>query len=420
MLRLILIASLCLPTSFACSAERALRLERVASGLTLPLWVTAPPGDTSRLFVVEQRQDGTGRIKIISLATNTVQSPPFLEVEGVTRSYEEGLLGLAFHPDYAENGRFFVYYTTVDASVNPIAPHHVSRLEEYSVSAADPNRADPDSAKMVLTFPQPAKNHNGGWLAFDSAGYLFLSTGDGGHSENPGLPAQMLMDDPTTPDKNEGLLGKLLRLDVNRDAFPDDPNRNYAIPPDNPFVGTEKAPEVWAYGLRNPWRASIDRKTGDIWIGDVGEVSWEEIDFLPASSGGGQNFGWRPREGSHDNRHVSDPAPVPRVDPVLDYGRDEGMSVTGGYVYRGSEIPWLRGTYFYADYAMGWIRSFRYDGKSISDRRDWTDMLEASLPDERNLRNISSFGEDAAGELYIVDLGGSIYRIADASGGQTD
>ncbi len=389
----------------------ALRLERVATGLSRPLYVTHVPGDERHLFIVEQRIGGTGRIQILDLETGELRDDPFLEISGVTQGGEEGLLGLAFHPEYATNGEFFVYYTLFDASVNPDSPHAVSRLSRFTVPEPETLEVDADSEQTVLSFPQPFSNHNGGWIGFGPDGYLYISSGDGGSGNDPLNAAQALSNNPATTNADEGLLGKMLRIDVDGDDFPDHPARNYAIPASNPFAGGGGAPEIWAYGLRNAWRNSFDRETGNLWMADVGQSAREEINFQPASSVGGENYGWRPREGLISTPGVSDPDPTPRVDPILDYDHTNGRSITGGYVYRGEAMPWLNGTYFYGDFITSFVRSLRYDGATISDQQDWTSMLRESLPSNQSLNQIASFGEDARGELYIVSLAGHVFRL---------
>ncbi len=393
--------------------NRRLALEPIAAGLTLPVALTSPPGEADRLFVIEQRVEGRGRIRIIEPAGSGLRPEPFLEVPDVGAHYEEGLLGLAFAPDYAESGRFYVYYTTVDETVNPIPPHHASRLERYERDANDPNRADPKSAYPILSFPQPSPEHNGGWLAFGGDGCLYLSSGDGGPAMSPSLAAQAMEDDAATLAIDESLMGRVLRIDPHGDAFPHDPKKNYAIPADNPFAESA-APETWILGLRNPWRCSLDRENGDAWLSDVGNFQREEINWKSGAARGGENFGWPFSEGSAPTAIVSaDPAiAVSFVSPVVEYGREVGGCVVGGHVYRGAAIPWLRGTYIYADFAMGWVRSFRFDGRVRCEERDWTAQLEGSLPPgSPTLANIASLGEDADGELYLVDLGGEIYRL---------
>ncbi len=346
-----------------------IRFDLIAKGLDRPLYLTAPASDP-RLFIVQQ----WGLILIIR--NGKVLSRPFLDLSRqVSRGSERGLLSVAFHPDYAHNGTFFVNYTDENGD---------TRVERYSVSA-DPDVADPASMKPVLFVRQPYANHNGGLVLFGPDGMLYIGMGDGGSHGDPHHNGQNL----------GTLLGKMLRIDV-------DHGSPYAIPRDNPFVGHEGVrPEIWAYGLRNPWRFSFDPVAGSIYIADVGQNDWEEIDVAPARSSG-LNYGWNIMEGNHcfhsrtcDQRGL--------ILPVLEYGHDQGCSVTGGLVYRGREIPSLRGHYFYGDYCSGWVRSFRYQTGRVIERRDW--------PVPQDLQ-ISSFGQDAAGELYVISLDGRIYKIA--------
>lgn len=380
----------------AASAAQAipLRTERVASGLNRPVFATSPPGDAERLFVLEQH---TGRIRIVDLASGTVLSDPFLDIDGLATGNEQGLLGLAFHPDYAANGRFFVNLTVSGGD---------TQIREYRVSADDPNRADPLSGRAILRYDQPFSNHNGGWIAFNPPvdgrpQYLYVSSGDGGSARDPQNNAQTL----NSP------LGKILRIDVDR------PDRGgYGVPPDNPFFspgdGNTSDDLVWAYGLRNPWRASFDRQTGDLWIGDVGQSTREEIDFEPGTSAGGENFGWRVKEGTLTTGLGGGTGPF--VDPVYEYDNSsQGVAVTGGYVYRGSRIPGLEGTYLFGDFAgPGYsgakIWSFRYDGTEVTEFADRTDEL---APEVGTLTQLASLAEDARGELYALDLGGDLFRI---------
>ncbi len=386
-LTLLCISALSVST-LATPEEPALTARLVASGFDRPLYVTAPPGDTERLFVVEQVE---ARIWIVR--GGQVLPEPFLDIDSRVHNGggERGLLGLAFHPDYAENGYFYVNYTA-----NGLAADTV--IARYRVSADDPDRADPDSEAVIRRIDQPYTNHNGGMMAFGPRdGYLYVGMGDGGSSNDPQNRAQNL----------DTLLGKMLRLDVDS-AFP------YAIPPDNPFVDHADArDEIWAYGLRNPWRFSFDRETGDLYIGDVGQSSREEINFQPAASTGGENYGWKVAEGfacrGGDGSCGTQPGFTP---PIHDYGRDFGGSVTGGYVYRGAALPELRGTYFFADFISGRIWSLRYDGDNATEFVERT--VELDPPGEATIDNVSSFGEDGRGELYIVDYDGEIYRIASA------
>ncbi len=377
---------------------------RVANGLSLPVFVTAPVGDTNRLFIVEKG----GLLKTLDLTTNQVT--PFLDLRSqVFSDGEEGLLGLAFHPQFAANRRFYVFHTakyTQEADRTLV-------LKEFLASAANPNVADPTTERLLLRLSDPQDNHNGGWIAFGPDGFLYVSIGDGGSGNDDG-PGHT----PGTgnaQDITDNLLGKILRInpDPATDDFPEDPNKNYSIPAGNPFVGVTGDDEIWCFGLRNPWRCSFDRQTGDLWMGDVGQNQREEIDFLPAGSTGGQNFGWRLREGTIPTPTVGGAPPVGNVEPVYDYTRGtgtfQGNSVTGGYVYRGP-ITSLQGTYFFADFATKKIWSFKRNGTGITELTDWTTKLK---PKTGAIGNVSAFGEDAAGNLYIVDYDGEIYRIVD-------
>ncbi|MCW5776401.1 MAG: PQQ-dependent sugar dehydrogenase [Phycisphaeraceae bacterium] len=374
--------------------QLTLTSERLATGLARPVYVTHAPGDASRIFIVEQRSGTTGRVRIFDLSTNSLLSTPFLSVSGVATGNEQGLLGLAFHPDYANNGHFYVNYTASGTNATWVV--------RYTVSEDDPNVADPASAHTVITFAQPFTNHNGGWIGFGPDGYLYIPTGDGGSANDPGNRAQTIVN---------MRLGKTLRLDVDADDFPGDPNRNYAIPPDNPFVGVTGDDEIWAYGLRNPWRCSFDRATGDMWLADVGQNAWEEINFQPADSAGGENFGWRCMEGfactglsgctcNHESLTL----------PIHAFSHAGGnCSVTGGYVYRGATMPHLRGAYFFADFCSNRIWTMRYvNGQVVG----LTERAAELVPNVGSLTSISSFGEDHRGEIYVCNLnGGGVYRI---------
>jgi glucose/arabinose dehydrogenase len=379
---------------------------RVAAGLSKPVYVTAPAGDLARLFILEQH---TGQVRILDLISGTLNPTPFLTVPAVAQGGEQGLLGLAFHPNYASNGLFYVNRT--DTAGN-------TQIERYQVSSdADVALATPTA---LLSIAQPQANHNGGWLGFGPDGFLYVSTGDGGGSNDNGVNHTDLIGN--AQDTTSNLLGKLLRLDVDNPAN----GLPYGIPADNPFVGVEGDDEIWAYGLRNPWRAGFDRQTGDLWTGDVGQGAREEIDFQPADSAGGENYGWRLREGTIQTPGaVGGPAPPGAIDPIHEFphtGTAPFRSVTGGYVYRGP-IEELRGKYFFADYVTDNIWSITFDGSdpadfdgtNFVDFHDWTSEL---VPDQGEIRDISSFGEDALGNLYIVDLGlttggstGEIFRV---------
>ena len=338
----------------------------VARGLQAPLYLTAPAGDP-RLFVVEQ----PGRIRVI--VGGVLQPTPFLDLTSrVSYGGEQGLLSVAFHPDYVANGYFYVDYTDTAGD---------TRVERYQVGP-DPNVADPGSAKLILFVDQPYANHNGGLVVFGPDGKLYVGLGDGGSGGDPQGNGQ----------NRSTLLGKLLRIDV-------DAGDPYAVPPDNPFVGVSGARgEIWAYGLRNPWRFAFDREAQRLYIADVGQNRWEEVDVAPATDGG-LDFGWNVMEGN-ECYSTSSCNQAGLTLPVLVYGHSDGCSITGGYVYRGQSIPTLRGTYFYSDYCSGWLKSFRYDG-SVTEQRDWG----------LSLGNVLSFGEDAAGELYVLSANGNVYRL---------
>ena len=389
-----ILASLLLMAIASTQVAAQVSVVRVASGLNDPLYVTAPPGDFDRLFVVEQG----GAIKILDLATLTIKPTVFLQVDlPANTAGEQGLLGLAFHPDYTNNGLFYV---------NLAAPGIGTEIRRYQVTSNDADRADPASQSLVIQYDQPFSNHNGGWLGFGTDGFLYITSGDGGSANDPGNRAQDITDQK---------LGKILRLDINGDDFPGDPNRNYAIPASNPFVGQLGDDEIWAFGLRNPFRASFDRLTGDFYIGDVGQGSREEVNFQPAASSGGENYGWKVFEGSE----CFDPAaggPLGCADPTLvppihDYGHvpapDGGFAITGGYVYRGP-IASLNGLYFFADFVSRQIWSFRYDGTT---RSEFLNRTASLAPNVGTIDFISSFGEDTRGNLYIVDLGGEVFVL---------
>jgi glucose/arabinose dehydrogenase len=326
-----------------------------------------------RLFVVEQR----GRIRIVS--NGEVLAEPFLDIQEQvgSESNEQGLLSVAFHPDYANNGYFFVDYT--DRSGDTV-------ISRFQVSD-DPDRADPGSETVLLQIGQPYPNHNGGQLQFGPDGYLYVGMGDGGSAGDPQNNAQ----DPRT------LLGTLLRLDVNNQGN----GANYAIPPDNPYVGDENGRnEVWAIGLRNPWRFSFDRETGELYVTDVGQNMYEEVNFVPAGEGAGLNYGWNFTEGNHCYRDGCDPSAY--YEPVVEYSHGAGeCSVTGGYVYRGAAFPTMRGNYLYGDFCSGrlWALFQQPD-------RSWANNEVGAAPG-----NLTTFGEGADGELYLTTRDGTLYRI---------
>jgi glucose/arabinose dehydrogenase len=354
----------------------SITLVPVAQGLSSPLFLTAPPGDLERLFVVERG----GTIRIIR--NDSLLPTPFLNVGRLIQRTdgEQGLLGMAFHPGYAANGRFYVNYTDTLGH---------TQVVRYTVSA-NADVADSLSALPIITVQQPYSNHNGGMIAFGPQdGMLYIGMGDGGSGGDPHNHGQNRMT----------LLGDMLRLDV-------DGGSPYAIPADNPFLGSASiANEIWASGLRNPWRFSFDAATADLYIADVGQGAREEVSFQPASSAGGENYGWRIMEGTQCYNPSSGCSTAGLTLPVLDYGHGDGCSITGGYVYRGSDYPALQGRYFFADFCGTWLRSFTMVNGVALGLQDHT---ATSGP----VSGTSSFGEDAHGELYIVSLTqGTVRRI---------
>jgi len=345
-------------------------------------------GDGSeRLFVVEQE----GRILVFDNDPAVSGTKLFLDIRPRidTRGNEEGLLGLAFHPEYASNGYFYVNYTATNPDRTVIS--------RFEVSENDPDAADAGSETVLLEFAQPYSNHNGGQVAFGPDGYLYIATGDGGSGGDPQNNAQ----------NRSNLLGKILRIDVDNPEA----GKEYGIPGDNPFAGNTEgyAEEIYAWGLRNPWRFSFDTETGRLWTGDVGQNRFEEVDIIE----NGKNYGWRIMEGFSCFNPSSGCDQTGLTLPVIEYGRDQGASITGGYVYRGSSVPELQGKYIYADFVTGRIWGLTYNGPGDVDN----ELLLSSN------QNIASFGTDADNELYICTFGGSIFRfeptvtsVGDASG----
>ena len=357
--------------------------QELVAGLNNPVLITNANDGSGRLFVIER----SGRIRIIK--NGALQATPFLDIQSIVKSSgsEQGLLGLAFHPAYANNGKFYVAYT---APRTGDTGGSVLTLRQYTVSAGNPDIANSGSGLDILTIDHPTySNHNGGTLVFGSDGFLYWSTGDGGSGGDPNNNAQNLTN----------RLGKILRMDVNSGS-------PYSIPASNPFFGSSDPnvkQEIWSYGLRNPWRISFDRDTHDLYIGDVGQSAREEIDFQPSSSTGGENYGWRVMEGSLCYNPSSGCNQTGKVLPVAEYDHTLGCSVTGGYVYRGSNYPSVSGIYFYGDYCSGRLFVTRQISPS-----DWTTPVQlADTP-----FSISTFGEDEQGELYLADYGtGKIYKI---------
>ena len=359
-----------------------------------PLWLNEANDGSKRMFLIEQR----GRILVLPSDPAAANATVFLDISD-RKPYvgnEEGLLGFAFHPQFKSNGKFYVYYT----QHNP----RRSVLSEMRVAQDDPNRADPATERLLLEIPQPYENHNGGALLFGPDKFLYLSLGDGGLANDPHGFGQNTF----------ALLGKILRLDVDTraGALP------YGIPQDNPFVGRAgHREEIWALGLRNVWRMSFDRETGELWAGEVGQNLWEEVDVITK----GGNYGWRIREALHPFNTNDLATGLTLIDPVIEYPHNPalapgglhspGLSITGGYVYRGAKIPALRGVYLYADYAIGTIWGLRYANGKVTDSTALIPHPKGMIP----LRNVASFGEDASGELFVLTFEGPpkgrIYKI---------
>ncbi len=435
----LVIAALAVAAPFAAHAQ-TLATQVIASGLTRPVYATSPRGDFNRLFVVEQRtgtsSPATGQIKVINLNTNTVSPTIYLSVPGLSAGSEQGLLGLAFHPDFMTNGYFYVYYTrTAESGISAGS----SRIVRYRASGGNPlaTTADSGSAAILLEIRQPDANHNGGWIGFGPDGNLYIASGDGGCGNDQNCTNPPSVNPPghtagtgNAQDITANLLGKMLRIDVDGpDNIPgnaDDADTTlglaYRIPAGNPFNGTNGDREIWAYGLRNHWRNSFDRQTGDLWIADVGQGIREEIN-LAVGNPPGLNYGWRCMEGTRCtglSGCTCNAASL--VLPIYTYDHDGATcSVTGGYVYRGCAIPSLRGTYFFGDYCSNQVWSFRRSGGSNAEFTERT--IQFDPPGSPTLGNIISFAEDALGEMYIIDRIGStgkVLKIVEAVPSQPD
>jgi quinoprotein glucose dehydrogenase len=366
------------------TAEAALPLKAVPAFPDLrirrPVAITNAGDGSNRLFIVTQQ----GVIHWISNDRSVRETKTFLDIEARVvykdRENEEGMLGLAFHPQYERNGQFFVYYTTADAP-------HTSVVSRFRVSTGDPNQADAGYEEELLRLKQPFWNHNGGNIAFGPDGYLYISFGDGGAAR-----------DPFGHGQNLGTwFGSILRIDVDRK----DPERNYAVPPDNPFVNREGAQsEIWAYGLRNVWGMSFDRETGTFWAADVGQDLWEEINLVVR----GGNYGWSLREGRHPFGPDGVGARDDLIDPIWEYHHDIGKSITGGQVYRGKRLPELAGCFLYADYVSGKLWALKYDAAQQRVVANYSLQSYNNAP-------IMAFGEDEAGEIYFSDTAGNIFWL---------
>ncbi len=370
------------PAAFAASPVGTVKLVTVASGLSSPVLATAPKDGTGRLFIVEK----TGAIRI--LKNGSLLAIPFLNISrAVSSGSEQGLLGLAFHPNYKVNRKFYVDYT--DTAGNTV-------IREYRALAAAPDRADGTSGRTILRIKQPYQNHNGGMIAFGPDGYLYIGMGDGGSGGDPGNRAQ----------STSVLLGKVLRIDVDGTTS----TKAYRVPTTNPYVGKAGLDEIWQRGLRNPWRFSFDRATGALWIGDVGQNRYEEVDRVTNSATGpgrGVNWGWRRMEGFHCYNPSTGCTPASYRAPLLEYAHSGGRcAVTGGYVYRGAAVASLRGWYVFGDYCSGEVLAVPAGSASRP--------APVKLFGTGSGRLISGFGEDGSGELYVCDLRGNVYRIAAA------
>lgn len=352
----------------SCSFAADYRLQKVAEGFNQPLGVVSALDGTDRLFVVQQG----GLVRIVQ--NGKVLPEPFLDVRSLTRAGgERGLLGLAFAPDFKKSGYFFINYTDRNGD---------TQITRYKVGN-NPHEADPKSAQKVLSVQQPYANHNGGHLAFGKDGYLYIGLGDGGSGGDPQNYGQNM----------NTLLGKMLRLDVS--SLP------YKVPKDNPFVGKDGKDEIWAYGLRNPWKYSFDRQTGDLWIADVGQNALEEVNFQKANSKGGENYGWRLMEGNQCYNPSDNCDKGNLVKPVHVYPRSEGVSITGGVVYRGKALADLKGTYLFGDFGTGKLWGLTPSGNKWSNKL----LINTGM-------QISSFGEDEDGEVYLTDYNGALYKLS--------
>lgn len=388
-------ATLALTVTVTNDQSGQFRVRRVATGFAAPLHLTAVPDGSGRVFVVQQG----GLIRILTPSTGAIAATPFLDLTGqISTDGERGLLGLALAPDFATTGIFYVFVTNPGGDIE---------IRRYRTLANDRGRADAATGDVLIQIEHSAaSNHNGGWIDFGPDGFLYAAVGDGGGSGDPANNAQ----------NRDVLLGKMLRLDVSADGFPNDPLRDYRIPATNPFVNGGGAPEIWAFGLRNPFRNSFDRVTGNLWIGDVGQGAVEEIDLMRPGDGGA-NFGWAVLEGTRPFRGEATATMVP---PVTEYahgaGPREGNSVTGGYVYRGP-VEALQGLYIFGDFVRGAIWSVPIAQLTVGatlPSSQFTVRTQEFAPNAGAIGNIASFGQDQAGNLYIVDIDGEVFVIEPA------
>ena len=364
----------------AAVAETLPRAEKIIGSLDMPVFLTAPKGSTDALYILEK----AGRVMVYDRKTKKMNAKPFLDIRDQIdiKMNEQGLLGMAFSPDYDTDRRFYLYYTDTKGD---------TQVSRFTVSV----NGKEISEEKLLTVPQDFRNHNGGWIGFGPDNFLYIGLGDGGSGNDPKQRARDM----------SNLLGKILRIDVSNKT-------GYEIPKDNPYLSEpDSLDEIYAFGLRNPWRCSWDMKTNMLYIADVGQNHWEEINAVSQDELKGADFGWRIREATHATpmKSVGGKKPKAAIDPIFEYDHATGKSITGGYVYRG-KIKSIQGQYFYADWIMPKIWSITYDGKEVTEEKDWTQLFSQK---GKPINAISSFGEDPQGELYIISHVGNIYAIVE-------
>ena len=388
-------ATLALSVTVTDGTAGGFSVRRAGTGFSQPLYALGIPDNSGRLLIAQKG----GLIRILNPATGAIAAMPFLDVSGqLSTDGERGLLGLALAPDFQTTGTAYIYLTNPSGAIE---------IRRYRTLLSNADQLDPTTADVILTFPHAgASNHNGGWIDFGPDGFLYVATGDGGGSNDSFGNAQ----------NRNSLLGKMLRIDVNRDDFPADSQRDYGIPATNPFATAGGAPEVWAYGLRNSFRNSFDRVTGNLWIGDVGQNAMEEVNLMRPADGGA-NFGWPLYEGTRQNTG-SNPAGL--TFPVTEYthgnGPVQGSSLTGGYVYRGP-VESLQGQYIFGDFVAGALWSVpiaQLNAGAILPSNSFTIRTQSFIPNVGSIGNVSSFGQDQVGNLYIVDFDGDIFVIEPA------
>lgn len=397
------VLSLCAAIVAACRVAVASPVNGVvfATALTEPVAISSPPGDSTHVVVCEL----PGRLIVLSTTTGAVRSEPLLDIRPLVSEFGDGgLLGFAFDPQFQTNGWVYLFYNALPS------PQDDRVLARYTVNPAT-LVADPASGVTIWRYSRSI-GHNGGWIGFSPAnGFLYLSSGDGGTAFTA----------PDIPNRAQNIInevqGKVLRIDVRGDDFPGDPLRNFRIPPSNPFVGITGDDEIWALGVRNPWRCAFDRLTGDFYIADVGQSDWEEINYEPMGSPGGRNYGWKCMEGNHCTGFDGGAGCVCFAGnmtlPIFEYGHTTGRSITGGIVYRGGAIPQWQGRYFFADFEVARVWSVRVVQGVATDLREHTDELRSGPPGTPSISWISAFGEDHAGEMYLCDyIGGTIYKVS--------